>query len=68
MLLHRGLIGREVHAVDLALGDVAVEPLDLGPERTQRFQRLQRNGAQLGVRELSGVGDVPFDDVLRHGG
>ncbi len=68
MLLHRGFIRRQVDAVDLALGDVAVEPLNLRPERTESFHRLQRNGAQLGVGELAGVGDVPFDDVLRHGG
>ena len=52
VLLNGGFVGREVDAVDLVLGDVAVQPLNLRTELTERLDRLERNGAQLLVGEL----------------
>jgi len=41
MLPNAVFIGCEVNAIDLVLGHVTVEPLDLRPHSTQSLQRAQ---------------------------
>lgn len=43
MLPNGVLIRREVNAIDLVLGDVTVEPLNLRPHSAQNLERAQRN-------------------------
>src|SRR6267142_4298342 len=67
VLAHQLLAGRHVHAVDLVPRDVALDPLDLGPETLQDTARLLGDRAQLLRRQLAGAGDVALDEVLGHG-
>ena len=64
---NRFLVRRDVDAVDLVVGDVGVQPLDLRSERAERFERPRRGLADLLLADIADVGDFPFDDVLRHG-
>ena len=59
-------VGREVHAVDLVLGDVTMQPLNLRPHVLQCLQRLQRHLADLWFRQRSSARDFAFDYELRH--
>lgn len=59
-------IGREVHAVDLVFGDVAVEPLNLRPHIFQGFQRGERDVANLRLRHGAGTRDFALNYKLRH--
>src|ERR1700722_5735431 len=61
-----GLVRRDVDAVDLVVGDVAVQPLDLGAQLTQHSARRLRDGLQLGGRKLARIGDFALDHVLWH--
>jgi hypothetical protein len=52
VLLNKGLVRREVDAVDLVVADEAVNPLDLRTELAERLERLQGPFADFGIREL----------------
>ena len=41
---HHLFVGRDVDAVDLVVGDVALQPLNLGPEVAQHRAGLLRDG------------------------
>ena len=43
-------VGRDVHAVQLVVGHVAVQPLDLRPEGLEHTARLLRCGLEVGGR------------------
>src|SRR5262249_30507570 len=58
--------GRDVDAVDPVVGDVALDPLDLGSQAVEDGARPLRDALELRGRELSGARDVALDDVLRH--
>src|SRR4051794_40570644 len=68
VLAHRLLVRREVHAVDLVVGDVALDPLDLRPHPPQDAAGLLRDGLELLGGQLPGAGDLSLDDELGHGG
>ena len=51
VLADRRLVRRQVDTVDLVLRHVALDPLDLRPERGQRLDRLLGDRAHLGVRQ-----------------
>src|SRR5262245_10070512 len=63
---HGCLIRRNVNAVDLVVGDVALDPLDLRPHAVQDAARFLRDGLQLLHRQFPGSGDVPLDHELGH--
>src|SRR5205823_3570222 len=51
---HR-LVRRDVHAINLIAGDVAVKPLNLRAEALQHVARLLRNPLKLQRRQLAGA-------------
>src|SRR5262249_41526553 len=52
------LVGGDVDAVDLVVGDVALLPPDLRPEAREHLVRLLADGPQLVVAELPGTRQV----------
>jgi len=68
MLPYAVLIGRQIDAIDLILGNVAVQPLNLGAHLVQRFQGAQLYFSDLLLGERSGSFNLTFDDKLRHSG
>src|SRR6516164_1772310 len=62
------LIWREVNAVNLVLGHIAVEPLYLRPHFLQCLQGAQRYFTDLVFCQSSGAGYFTFDHELGHGG
>jgi hypothetical protein len=56
----------EVDAVELGGSDVALHPLDAGPEPRQDGARALGDPAELVARELSRAGNVAFDKISRH--
>src|SRR6516165_6312072 len=62
------LIWREVNAVNLVLGHIAVEPLYLRPHFLQCLQGAQRYFTDLVFCQRSGAGYFTFDHELGHGG
>ena len=67
MLPERGLVGREIHAINLIVGHVAVDPLDRAAHLVQDLQRLQRKVPDLGFRQLPRSGNLALYHELRHG-
>ena len=61
------LVRRNVDAVDLVSGDIAVDPLNLGTEPAEDAAGGFGDGFELVVREFSSAGDFALDDVLGHG-
>jgi len=61
------LVRGDVNAVDLIVGNVAVQPLDLWPEFLEYAQRLERDLVEFDIGKGAGAGDFAFDDELRHG-
>lgn len=59
-------VGGDVNAVDFVLGDLALDPLDAGAHVAEDTARLLRDGLEVGSGEVARVGDVAFDNVLRH--
>src|SRR4051812_28059823 len=52
----------EIDAERLVVGDVALDPLDVGGKLIQRLVRLGSCGAQLLALEGADLGNLPFDD------
>ena len=66
MLPNSIFIGRDVNAVDLVLGDITVQPLDLRSYSTQSLQRTEGHLPDLHIGQGSGARDLAFDYKLRH--
>src|SRR5439155_16839405 len=60
------LVRRHVHAVDLVVCHVALDPLDLRPHFAQHPAGLLGDRLQLLRRQLPRSGDVPLDHVFGH--
>src|SRR6476659_93690 len=67
MLAHHLLVRRDVDAVDLVVGDVALNPLDLRSELIQDVAGAHRDRLQLVGGQLAGTWNQALDDVLWHG-
>lgn len=57
-------VGRNIHAVDFVSRNVAVYPLNLGPQFPQDAAGRLRNSLELFGSEFSGSGDLAFDHVF----
>ena len=68
MLPNAVFIRREVNAIDLILGHVTMEPLNLRPHGTQSLQRSQGHLPDLHIGQASGARYLAFDYKLRHSG
>src|SRR2546422_11393311 len=55
------------HTVDLVIGDVALEPLDLRAHVLEDPARFLRNRLEILSGQLSGTGNFTLDHELRHG-
>src|SRR6266850_7400172 len=66
VLSNRLLIGRDVDAVELVVGDVAVLPLDCSLHARQHVTGLPGDGLHLLIRQLAGTGNFSLDHELRH--
>src|SRR5882762_4791420 len=66
MLANELFVGRDVDAVNLDIGDVAVDPLNLRAELAKNAAGRLGYRLQLLRRHLAGTGDFAFDDVLGH--
>jgi|HubBroStandDraft_4_1064222.scaffolds.fasta_scaffold296455_2 hypothetical protein len=62
----QSFVGSEVHAIDLVAGDVALQPLNFGAHLPENLNGFAREFLDFGVRKISGSGDFPLDDKLRH--
>src|SRR5262245_39212503 len=60
-------VRREVDAVELVVGHVAVHPLNLRTELAQDAAGLAGDVVTLAGAPLSGVRNRSFDDILGHG-
>src|SRR5262245_23527734 len=67
MLHDHGLVLREVDAEGLALGHVAVDPLDVRGELREGLVRLGGSAAQLLARQRADARNIPFDDESAEG-
>src|SRR3972149_6710426 len=61
------LVRRDVNTVDLVIGDVALEPLDLRAYVLKDPARFLRNRLELLSGQLPGIGDLTLDHELRQG-
>src|SRR3954469_15755358 len=61
------LARRAVDAIDLIVGDVGMDPLDLGPELAQHAARALRGALQIVRTKVPDARHIPLDDELRHG-
>src|SRR5207342_215119 len=59
--------GRDVHAIHLVAGDIAVVPMHLRAELVEDEAGLLGNGAQLAGRQGADTWNVAFDHVAGHG-
>ncbi len=66
MLPNGVFVWGEVNAINLILGYVAVEPLNLRSYRTQSLQRAQGHLPDLHIGQRSGARYLAFDYKLRH--
>ena len=66
VLPHGRFIRREVHAVDLLVGHIAVEPLNLWAHPLEDLKRPDRHIPDLALGHLPGSRQVPLNDILRH--
>src|SRR5262249_35223630 len=57
---------RTVDAIDLVVGDVALDPLNRRAHALQHAARLLRDRLQFLPRQFSGSDDLPFDDEFGH--
>src|SRR5579859_6303885 len=62
MLLDDRLVLGEIDAKRLIGRDIALDPLDIGPELAQHAVGFAGSGAQLLALERAGSGDIAFDD------
>src|SRR4029078_4518818 len=67
VLAHHLLVRRHGDGGGLVARDVAVHPLDLGPQTLQHTAGLLGDTLQLLRAELAGAGDLALDQVLGHG-
>src|SRR5688572_14669576 len=63
---HETFIRRHVDAVDLVVGDVALQPLHVRPQVAKHGTRLLRCALQVGGCESAGARHVSLDDELGH--
>src|SRR6185437_2156004 len=66
VLPNEGFVRGDVDAVDLVVGDEALDPLDPGPEVAQHAARGGGDSLPIGCREFPGAGDLAFDDESGH--
>src|SRR5437867_786404 len=66
VLANRLLVGRHVHAIDLVVRHVTVDPLDLRTHLPQHPARLLRNPLQLLGCQVAGPRNLTLDHVLGH--
>src|ERR1700752_1401515 len=66
MFLNQRLVRREIDAVDLVVGDEAVDPLNFWAQLAQGLEGLERGVADFGFGQLRCAGDSALDDELRH--
>src|SRR5206468_77935 len=66
VLLDQLLVRGDVHAVNLVVGDVAVQPLDARAQPVQDAAGLLREGLKVPLAHSPRVRDVPLDEVFRH--
>jgi len=59
-------VGCEVDAVDLVGGDEGGDPLDFGIDASEGGAGAFGDGGELLGCELTGSGDVAFDEKFRH--
>ena len=59
------LVGSDIDAVDLVVGDVAFEPLDAGKSADNAAGFLG-NGVEVGGGEFAGSGEFAFDKIFGH--
>ena len=59
-------VGCDVDAVDLVGGDEGGDPLNVGIDASERGAGTFRDDEELLGGELSGSGDVAFDQILGH--
>ena len=59
-----GLVLGEIDAKGLVVGDVALDPLNVGTELMQDLVRFRRRRAQLFALECADFRNIPFDDEL----
>src|ERR1039457_4664068 len=59
-------VGRDVHAIQLVIGDVTLDPLNRRSEVAENATRGLRNALELVFGQVAGLGDFAFNYVLRH--
>ena len=59
-------VGREVDAINLVAGDIAMHPLNIRTQRLENVDGLSRKLAQFRLREIADSGDFALDDKFRH--
>jgi hypothetical protein len=62
----QSFVGSEIHAIDLVAGDIALQPLNFGAHLPENLNGSAREFLDFGIRKVSGSGDFPLDDKLRH--
>src|SRR3954447_16252525 len=66
MLAYHALVRCTVDAIDLVRGDIAVDPLDARPERTEYRAGALRSGLQFARAKGADTRHVSFDDKFWH--
>ena len=61
VLADNGLVFGKVDAEGLIIGNITLDPLDVGAKLTQHFVRFCRRSAQLFAIESSHLWDIAFD-------
>ena len=59
-------VRRDVDTVNLLIGHVAVDPLNLRSQLAEHAARLLRDGLKLFSRKLPRPRDVTLNQILRH--
>src|SRR6266404_5921679 len=64
MVAHHLFIWRDVDAINLVVGDIALQPLNLWPEISEHSARFLRDRLQLVLRQFTGIRNLALDNVL----
>jgi Transcriptional regulatory protein, C terminal len=67
MPAHERLVFGVIHAVQLVLGDVALDPLHARAQTAKNTEGLLRDPLEFDGAELAGTGDIALDHKFRHG-
>jgi hypothetical protein len=57
-----GVVGREIDAERFSVGDIALDPLDVGPKLTQNIVHFRRGRVELLSVQRSDTRDISLDD------